>query len=128
MGDRNIIGSLFCFRRNRARNRTAIRMAIRTRVDSPLQCQLDEMQLTFRRLSLQSSSVFGVDEVVTVCYDIVAVFVLCEATRLPGAAQPADDGVPNDIIQVWVAGHGKRAVGNLDASVEDRDLKFRFDM
>jgi hypothetical protein len=32
MGDRKIIGSLFCLRRNCARNRTAIRMAIRTRV------------------------------------------------------------------------------------------------
>jgi hypothetical protein len=36
MGDRKIIGSLFCLRRNRARNRMAIRMEIRTRVDSPL--------------------------------------------------------------------------------------------
>jgi hypothetical protein len=36
MGDRKIIGSLFCLRANRARNRMAIRMQIRTRVDSPL--------------------------------------------------------------------------------------------
>jgi hypothetical protein len=36
MANRKIIGFLFCLRTNRARNRTAIRRAIRTRVDSPL--------------------------------------------------------------------------------------------
>jgi hypothetical protein len=36
MGDRKRIGSLFCFLTNRARNRMAICMQIRTRVDSPL--------------------------------------------------------------------------------------------
>jgi hypothetical protein len=36
MGDRKRIGSLFCLPTNLARNRTAIRKAIRTRVDSPL--------------------------------------------------------------------------------------------
>jgi hypothetical protein len=35
MGDRKIIGSLFCLGTNCARNRTAIRMQIRTRVDGP---------------------------------------------------------------------------------------------
>jgi hypothetical protein len=35
MGDSKIIGSLFCFLTNRARNRMVIRMLIRTRVDSP---------------------------------------------------------------------------------------------
>jgi hypothetical protein len=47
MGDRKIIGSLFCLRRNRARNRTAIRMAIRTRVDSPLVCPVAKRLKTF---------------------------------------------------------------------------------
>jgi hypothetical protein len=36
MGDRKRIGSLFCFRTNRARNRMVIHTQIRTRVDSPL--------------------------------------------------------------------------------------------
>jgi hypothetical protein len=36
MGDRKRIRSLFCFLTNRARNRMAIRMQIRTLVDSPL--------------------------------------------------------------------------------------------
>jgi hypothetical protein len=36
MGYRKKIGSLFCFRTNRARNRLAIRTQIRTRVDGPL--------------------------------------------------------------------------------------------
>jgi hypothetical protein len=35
MGNRKIIGSLFCLRTNRARNRMAIRTQIRTRVDGP---------------------------------------------------------------------------------------------
>jgi hypothetical protein len=36
MGDRKIIGFLFCFLKNRALNRMAIRTQIRTCVDSPL--------------------------------------------------------------------------------------------
>jgi hypothetical protein len=36
MGDRKIIESLLCSRTNWARNRTAIRTQIRTRVDGPL--------------------------------------------------------------------------------------------
>jgi hypothetical protein len=36
MGDRKRIGSLFCLRTNLARNHTAIRTQIRTRVDGPL--------------------------------------------------------------------------------------------
>jgi hypothetical protein len=36
MGDRKRIGSLFGFRKNRARNRMAIRTQIRTREDGPL--------------------------------------------------------------------------------------------
>jgi hypothetical protein len=36
MGDRKIIGSLFCFLTNRAWNRMVIRMQIRTCVGSPL--------------------------------------------------------------------------------------------
>jgi hypothetical protein len=36
MGDRKIIGSLFCLRTHRARNRMAIRTQIRTRVGGRL--------------------------------------------------------------------------------------------
>jgi hypothetical protein len=36
MGNRKRIGSLFCLRTNRTRNRMAIRTQIRTRVDGPL--------------------------------------------------------------------------------------------
>jgi hypothetical protein len=36
LGFRKRIGSLFCLRTNRARNRMAIRTEIRTRVDGPL--------------------------------------------------------------------------------------------
>jgi hypothetical protein len=40
MANRKIIGFLFCLRTNRARNRMAIHMQIRTLVDGPSQQQL----------------------------------------------------------------------------------------
>jgi hypothetical protein len=46
MGNRKRIGSLFCLSTNLARNRTAIRTQIRTRVDGPLRESADISSLT----------------------------------------------------------------------------------
>jgi hypothetical protein len=51
MGDKKRIGTLFYFLTNRARNRMAIRMQIRTRVDSPLDIV---SHLVFTKRSLES--------------------------------------------------------------------------
>jgi hypothetical protein len=74
-----IIGSLFCLRTNRARNRTAICMQIRTRVDGPLAAQpstTNQMQtLTIRRMH----------NIVVTCLHCALLFRSMEALLLSSA-------------------------------------------